>query len=196
MIRFSACLLLLAWLVPDVAGATIIYVSDYRSISTSWSSDGGFSGDGSTAPVFGESWSDSMYGGLPAIDSTLTATHITLHLSTARCTYWEHYDEQTWTRHYYFGPQDVAVARIGFMVTEPTSSIWERDGATWNVDLSPGTLYRIDESLVATEFVNTGPPVRHRTFSMTLVPEPGTAALVVMGLSLVARTRDPRWPAS
>lgn len=186
MIRLWFLAIFLLALVPADARATLIYVSDYRSISTSWSSDGGFSGDGQTAPVLGESWSASMYGGLPSMESTLTSESITLHLSTARCTYWESYNAETFTRYFYFGPQDVAIARIDFQVTERTSSVWERDGVTWVVDLLPDVLYSIDERLVASESANTGPPVSHRSFSITLVPEPGTLALIGLGLSIAS----------
>ena len=195
MIRVCFAALLAICFSPALATATIIYLSDVRSVSTSvsyWDSEDstgtGGSGDAQSAPVVGQSWSSSWDA--PSLISTLSPTEITLDLTVRRAVSYSH------TTHVYldiyrtigfYGPQDYASARISFQVTDATSSLWTRDGVEWTQDLVPGVTYFIDERLA--HAVNTGPDFVTRAFSMRLVPEPGTAALVALGLAIAARRR-------
>lgn len=190
-------LIALLLLFASPAGATsILYVSDYRIVITSeqrsdtWDSAGNWSyGDSQSATAPGESWSSSWI--VPSLISTLSPTDITLELSVRRAfSYTTTQDmggglERTIR---FLGPQDIAIARIGFQVTDPTPSRWTQDGAEWMQDLVPGVTYFIDERLVYA--INTGPDVVTRSFSMRLVPEPGTALLLGFGvLALASRGR-------
>lgn len=186
MIRSCLTALVFLSLIPAAARATIIYVSDSRSVSTSWSySDSeegsGGNGDAQHAPVPGVSWTSSWTA--PSLVSSLSPTGITLDLTVRRALSYlqrTHVHLDIYRTISYYGPQDYASARISFQVTEPTSSAWMRDGVEWTQDLFPGTTYLIDERLE--HAVNTGPDFVTRSFSMRLVPEPGTAVLVALGL--------------
>ena len=142
-------------------------------------------------PVFGESWTQTLIGysshnaafistGTPysEIESTLSPTFLEGVVRFGRRDEVVPYDP--------FGDTNLlsggsAYFRITFTVDEETDSIWTDGAATRHETLSPGGSYILTARAGSDRF-----DAPSQYVSVRLVPEPGTAALLALGLAAIA----------
>lgn len=170
------------------SAATIQYLEDFRVVHSSYYLfHEGKESEGTErlySDGLAQSWSADLYHA--SLKSTLTPTAIAIELTASQWPDISITDEDGALVYLYFG-QNWSLARIRFTVDEPTPSLWEREGVQQTRDLVPGVVYEINEQAIGE--INSGPEYITLSVSMRLVPEPGTASLLALGLAVIARRR-------